>query len=212
MAIYDATRPHRIHCPSNFEKLIVSIPRPMLRERIAGVEQCTALHITGTEGIGRVASTFLQSSAKQADKLMPHEFTKLSEYGLDILSLAINSVRPADYNLSRSRSISLNRIKGYVDQNLHNLDLDTATISRGVGLSSRYINSLFEDDATSLMRYVWNRRLENCRKDMLNSMHAGHSISDIAFRWGFNDLSHFSHAFRKQFNCSPREYRQKNKL
>lgn len=209
IAIYDATRPHRIHCPRNFEKLIVSIPRHMLRERIAGVEQCTALHITGKEGIGRIASNFLQSSAKQADKLMLHEFTKLSEYGLDILSLAINSVRPADYNLSRSRSISLNRIKSYVDQHLHNLDLNTAMISRGVGLPSRYINSLFEDEVTSLMRYVWNRRLENCRKDILNSTHKGHYISETAFRWGFNDLSHFSRAFRKQFNCSPREYRQK---
>lgn len=212
MAIYDATRPHRIHCPRDFKKLIVSIPRPMLRERIAGVEQCTALHISCTGGVGAIASNFLQLSAKQADQLMPHELSNLSEHALDILTLAINSARPVDYNLSRSRSVSLNRIKAYIDQHLQNLDLDTTMVAHGVGLSSRYINSLFEDEDTSLMRYVWNRRLENCRKDMLNSTHAGHSISDIAFRWGFNDLSHFSRAFRKQFNCSPREYRQKNKL
>lgn len=212
MTIYDATRPHRIHCPTDFEKLILSIPRPMLRERIAGIERCTAQHIVGSEGIGRIASNFIQSSAKEDSKLLPQEFTKLSEYGLDILTLAINSIRPSDYNLSRSRSISLNRIKSYVDQHLNHLDLNTSIISREVGLSSRYINSLFEDEETSLMRYVWNRRLDNCRKDILNSTHNGHYISDIAFRWGFNDLSHFSRAFKKQYGYSPREYRQQMKL
>jgi AraC family transcriptional regulator, positive regulator of tynA and feaB len=29
----------------------------------------------------------------------------------------------------------------------------------------------------------------------------------IAYRWGFNDLSHFDKAFRARFDCSPRECR-----
>jgi AraC-like DNA-binding protein/mannose-6-phosphate isomerase-like protein (cupin superfamily) len=211
IAIYDATRPHRIHCPRDFKKLIVSIPRPVLRERIAGVEQCTALRISGMEGIGAIASSYLQSLAKQAHQLLPDDQSQLSEHALNLVTLAINSVRPVNYNLSRSRSVSLNHVKTYIEQHLQNLNLDTTMISSAVGLSSRYINILFEDKDTSLMRYVWHRRLENCRKDMLTPTHSGHRISDIAFRWGFNDLSHFSRAFRKQFDCSPREYLQQNK-
>ena len=36
------------------------------------------------------------------------------------------------------------------------------------------------------------------------------SISDVAFRWGFNDAGHFSRAFKDQFGVTPREYRQDN--
>ncbi|MDD5114762.1 MAG: helix-turn-helix domain-containing protein [Methylobacter sp.] len=124
-----------------------------------------------------------------------------------MLTLAITSVRPGDINLSRSRLGSLNGIKTVVEQNLRNTELDASLISRYAGLSTRYINDLFAEEATSLMRYVWTRRLENCGKDLLNPVFADHRISDIAFRWGFNDAAHFSRAFKQQFGCSPREFR-----
>lgn len=210
MTIYDATRPHRIHCPAEFAKLIISIPRAVLRDRVAGIDCCTALRISGTQGIGCVASNFLRSSASHADHLQAHEFFGISDHALDLLALAITSVRPADINLSRSRAASVNGIKAFIEQNLRDTDLDTGMVIRNTGLSARYIGYLFEDEGTSLMRYVWKRRLENCRKDMLNPVYAGHRLSDIAFRWGFNDTAHFSRAFKQQFGCSPREFRLRN--
>lgn len=205
ITLYDATRPHRIHCPGEFTKLIFSIPRTVFRDRIAGIDCCTALRIPGTQGIGFVVSNFLRSSATHADQLQAHEFSSLSEHALDLLTLAVTSVRPGDINLSRSRSVSINCIKTFIEQNLRNVDLDTGLITRHAGLSARYINNLFEDEGTSLMRYVWKRRLENCRKDMQNPIYAGYRLSDIAFRWGFNDAAHFSRAFKHQFGCSPRD-------
>ncbi|MGZ8916261.1 MAG: helix-turn-helix domain-containing protein [Methylobacter sp.] len=210
MTIYDATRPHRIHCPCEFTKLILSIPRTVLKDRIAGIDRCTALRIPSTQGIGCIAANFLRSSAIHADQLQAHEFSSISDHALDLLALAITAVRPLDFNLSRSRSVSLNRIKTFIEQNLRDADLDTGVIARHAGLSARYINHLFEDEGTSLMRYVWKRRLENCRKELQNPVYAGHRLSDIAFRWGFNDTAHFSRAFKQQFGCSPREFRQQN--
>jgi AraC-like DNA-binding protein len=35
----------------------------------------------------------------------------------------------------------------------------------------------------------------------------GRAISDIAFACGFNELSHFSRAFKARFGQSPRHYR-----
>ena len=32
-------------------------------------------------------------------------------------------------------------------------------------------------------------------------------ISEIAYRWGFNDLSHFNKAFRERFGRTPGEWR-----
>lgn len=211
ISLYDATRPHRVHCSGEPTKVIyLSIPRSVFRDRIADIDRCTALRIPGTQGIGYVAANFLRSSATHADQLLAHEFSSLAEHALDLLTLAVTTVRPVDINLSRSRSVSLNGIKTFIEQNLRDVDLDTGVITRYAGLSARYINGLFADEGTSLMRYVWKRRLENCRKDILNPVYAGHRLSGIAFRWGFNDSAHFSRAFKQHFGCSPREFRWRN--
>ena len=91
--------------------IYLSIPRAVFRERIAGIDQCTALHILGSTGIGFVASNFLRSSASHVDYLQAHEFSTLSDHALDLLTLAVASVRPVGINLSRSRAVSFNSIK-----------------------------------------------------------------------------------------------------
>lgn len=207
MTLYDATLPHHIRCPQPFSKLLVSIPRPLLRERVSGIEHCTALHIPGHLGIGSVATNFIRSCADKAEELNAQEFSTLSEHALDLLTLALATVRPTNFNLSKNRSIALNRVKAFVENNLSDPALNPSKVSAGTGLSPRYINLLFHNEDTSLMRYVWRRRLECCRQDILSSAHAGRRISDIAFRWGFNDLSHFSRGFRLYFGCSPTECR-----
>jgi len=210
MTIYDATRPHRIYCPQNFRKLIVSIPRAILRNRLAGVESCTAMRIPGNAGLGEVASSFVRSVATNIEQLAVPDLFALSAQSLDLITRAITSVRPNNYQLSRSRSTSLTSIKAYVELKLSDSSLSAEAIARGVGFSSRYINELFKDEETSLMRYIWQRRVEQCRKELQESHLAVQRISDIAYRWGFNDISHFSRFFKQQYGCSPREYRGHN--
>lgn len=207
MTIYDATRPHRISCPASFSKLIVSIPRPLLRERVEGVERCAALRIRGDVGLGAVTADFIRSSARRASEMSPSDFAALADHCADLLALALPSVR-GEAAPTRSRSMTMRRLKQFVERNLRDPELNAAAVSSGVGLSSRYVNDVFKDEGASLMRYVWMRRLENCRKDLLSPARAGLSISDIAFGWGFNDLSHFSRSFKQSFGVSPRDYRR----
>ena len=102
LAIFDATRPHRIHCPGDFAKLILSIPRPLLRERMAGVERCAALRISGAGGIGAVASSFVRSCSLNAGALAAHESSALAEHAVDLLTLAAASVRPAAFRCRKA--------------------------------------------------------------------------------------------------------------
>jgi AraC-like DNA-binding protein len=66
---------------------------------------------------------------------------------------------------------------------------------------------LVEAENTSLARYIWRRRLERAAIDLRDPARESLGISAIAMAHGFNDLSHFSRAFRQRFEMSPRAYR-----
>jgi hypothetical protein len=154
ISLYDATLAHQISCSEKFSKLIISIPRQILRDRIAGVEHCTALRVPGNSGIGAVTANFIRSSLNQTNQLTTSEFSALSEYSLDLLTLALTTVRPEKFNLSKSRSLTLSRVKTYIEYHLSDSDINPTIIANCVGLSSRYINSLFKGEETSTMRYI----------------------------------------------------------
>jgi len=57
------------------------------------------------------------------------------------------------------------------------------------------------------MEWVSEKRLLVCQMDLASAWSASESISQIAFRHGFIDMSHFSRAYRRRFGMSPRESR-----
>jgi len=56
-------------------------------------------------------------------------------------------------------------------------------------------------------RWLLNKRLEHALKILSNS---NKTIYEISFESGFENSTHFSHAFRKHFGVSPLKYRQSN--
>ncbi|WP_333718088.1 helix-turn-helix domain-containing protein [Agrobacterium tumefaciens] len=67
------------------------------------------------------------------------------------------------------------------------------------------ISVLLEDSGERFSQFLLRQRLQKCADDLRTKR--GSSIGEIAFRWGFNDLSHFSRSFRNHFGVAPREYR-----
>ncbi len=212
MTIYDAARPHRIDCPESFQKLIVSIPRPVLEQRMTGVGSFTARRICGSSGIGAVASQFIQACAREMQVVSLNDFNALAEYSLDLIVRAIASLGPRTYALSDAKDSTMQAVRAYIEEHLADVSLDSTAIATGIGLSARYINQLFKSQNTSMMRYVWSRRLDRARQALMEWHVMQPSLADLAYHCGFNDPVHFSHAFKRRFGCSPREYRTMSRV
>lgn len=207
-AIYDATRPHHLQFGQSWREIVVSIPRTTLNQLVVGMEQRTACQIQTDQGVSNVMRVFLEQMLSQIHHVSDAELLQLSDTAISLIAMTLGGLQRNDITQSRMKALTLTRVKRYLLEHLRDPELNPLMIEQAIGISSRYINKLFEAENTSLMRYVWNLRLERCAEDLANPMHEVMRVSDVALRWGFNDMSHFSRVFRERFAMSPRAWRE----
>lgn len=205
-AIYDGARPHQLEFTADWSELILSIPRPALNRRVANMPGLTATQLLPDGGMGPVLRSFLASMAEALPQLGDAETAALSSHALDLVGSTLSLGRRPDDPAPGARAAALLRAKLLIDAELGDPLLDAARIAQRLGLSVRYLNRLFNAEQTSLMRYVWKRRLERCHAEL--SRPQAPRISEVALRCGFNDLSHFSRAFKDHYGVSPRDCRE----
>jgi AraC-like DNA-binding protein len=56
--------------------------------------------------------------------------------------------------------------------------------------------------------WIRERRLERCRRDLLDPVLAERPVSAVAARWGLTDPAAFSRLFRAAYGVPPLEYRR----
>jgi AraC-like DNA-binding protein len=208
-ALYDTTRPYELRFNDDFTQTIFQVPREMLHRRFAGTQSLTAVSFTPDRPVEKLAYQFISSVAEVADRLDQDTALRLSDQAIDLVAMAMSErLGASPMSSSTHRSTLLYRLKAHVLAHLPNPDLCLSETAAALGISPRYVNSLLADEQTSFQRYVLAQRLEHCRRDLSSPAHAHRHIGEIAFAWGFNDLSHFGRVFREHFGMSPRDWRQ----
>ncbi|MEU6597617.1 helix-turn-helix domain-containing protein [Streptomyces flaveolus] len=89
-----------------------------------------------------------------------------------------------------------------VEARLLDPHLCPAEIARILSVSVRTLHRAFADADESLMAYVRRRRLERAREELV-TLSGRYTVSAVAARWHFSDVSHFSRAFKRQFGETP---------
>ena len=210
--VYGVVSPDaRLTATSTFRALIVHIPRSAFYPRLMAPMPTNAVYLSGRAGLGHVLAGMLGAvwdalEDMSYDQIRPIEMA-LPEFLVS--GLFRQSDTRALGGAAGVRAALLHRICQSIEQRLADPDLSLGEIAEEHGISPRYLQKLFEGVGQSFGRYVRYRRLERARLDIESPIHAQLSISDICFRWGFNDAAYFSRAFRDQYGISPREYRKK---
>lgn len=167
--------------------------------------------VVGSEGgLGAVLFSHIRTLTEQLHRLKTEDAHAITSSTLELLAAAVapHVIAPST-RLSRSH---LRRAQEYVLEHLHEGDLTPARIAAASGLSVRYLHLLFEQVGQSLGSWILDQRLERVRVALRDPAFADCTVTDIAFQWGFNDISHFSRAFKKQHGQTPTSYRRSGAL
>ena len=194
---------------SNFRQFMVSIPRASLKAPLPSGPALALSHISGRAGLGRMFAGTLTALADAFDTLSDDDIAPVEAALSEFIATSLAAQRDrAAPTVGSSQAATVRRLCAYVDANLSDAALTLSALAAHEHVSERLVQKLFESLGQSFTGYLRQSRLERCRADLANRQYGHLSISDICFRWGFNDPAHFSHCFRDRYSMSPRQYRQ----
>jgi AraC-like DNA-binding protein len=207
-AFYDTTRPFEVRSDA-VAMTIFQVPRDLVCARVGAVEMFTATKFTSRRPLDQLAFQFWNGVSRMSEHVAEPFRIRLHDQALDLLAMTI-AERQENLPVSPSthRSVMLYRLKAHIQNRLRDSRLSLPQVAAEFGVSARYINDLLADEQMSFTRYVLSQRLERCQQDLSSKALTRRQIGEIAFSWGFNDLSHFTRRFKERYGLSPREYRQ----
>ena len=208
--VFGATRAGvHLELGSNFRQWMVTIPITLLKAPAPMGLAVAIGHLPGNSGLGRLFSGILGALADTFDALGEHELAPIESTLSELIASCFEACNQTDQKVaSKSHAAATDRLFQYIEANLSDCTLTLASVAMHEHVSERQVQKLFEGLGQSFTAYLRERRLERSRADLGNRQYGHLSISDICFRWGFNDPAHFSHCFRDRYQMSPRQYRQ----
>ncbi len=209
LALYDTTRPYELRFDGPFRMAVLMFSRSLLQVPESSVRLLTGHRIAGDNGLGMLIGPFLSGLVARLDPMAAPTAHRLGDAVLDMLAAALvdELATGAGPTNGPRQAVLLQQIKNYIDTQLTNPDLVTATVAAAHHISPRYLRTLFERDGDSVARWIRNRRLERCRVDLGRPELCGSPVSAVARHWGFPDPAHFSRLFKSTYGQPPREYR-----
>jgi AraC-like DNA-binding protein len=206
----DSTRRFEMLYDASSRLLIVAIPSIMLRSHVACAEKLTAVGMAGNDVAGELLCSFVrQLWSRAAVGIDTPVASHVTHAALNLIAGAyeLMQAKPGRPSMSAVHRI---RIRNYVEKHLTDHNLAPATISEACHIKSRYLRKLYETEDETLTRYILRRRLEECARILASPAHNDRSVTEIAFAYGFNSITHFGRVFRERFGMTPTMYRMRN--
>jgi AraC-like DNA-binding protein len=208
IAVYDTHRPYTLAFDDNFRSLVLMFPQQLVGLPASAVGQLTAVKMSGDAGLGKVISPFLVEIARNLDQLSGASGTRLAHNAVDLVSTMFSAELDMSDGANRSSRAQLTaRIRGFIEVNLRDPELNPASVAAAHFISYRYLHLLFREENETPANWIRSRRLEQIRRELRDPAHAHRSISSVASGWGFHDAAHFSRIFRATFDSTPSEFR-----
>ena len=206
IGVYDGRQPFRsMH---GGRRAIAVMPRAMIERRAPWLARRTHHKLAASSPFAELARRHVMTLTDPETSLNESAMSVLSENLCNLIALAsAEEVEPGRLQ----PELQLETILVFCRQHLHEADLSPQKVADRLGVSVRTLHWRFKQAGNTFGRWIRENRLDGCAAALRDPNQRAVNISDIAYNWGFNDLSHFNKAFRARFSMTPREWRHERR-
>ncbi|WP_432405843.1 PocR ligand-binding domain-containing protein [Wukongibacter sp. M2B1] len=134
-----------------------------------------------------------------------YDFNTLERITIDFID---ESMKILKKDLLHGDKGVVNQVNIYIKDNYH-LDLTLKAIAEKFYISPNYLSKIFnEQNQISLTDYINKIRIDRAKEYLIDT---NIKISMISKKVGISNISYFSHIFKKNERCTPKEYRLRHR-
>lgn len=211
LALYDSRHPFQIRITGDggtVSLVRAQVPRAVLPLPRRRLDKALAVSLSGQDGVGALLAQFLTRLIADSASYRATDVPRLSGIAIDLMTASLahlldTGAAPPDES---GQGLFL-RIQAFVQRHLPDPELTPRSIAAAHHISVAYLHRLFQRHDTTVSAWIRRQRLERARRDLADPALRFTPVHQIAARWGFNDHSTFTRAFRAVYDVSPRDYR-----
>jgi AraC-like DNA-binding protein len=190
------------------EFTFLRIPRELALERGQVSADRTAVGFTTSDPGTALLAALLLKLSDRADEMDHNQGTIALNAVVQLLSIPRQARPPSARKAGwRSRTAI-----GFIDSELSDSSLSAERVATMVGISRRRMdNVLTQELGMSTAGLIWYRRLLRAADELRDPRRAAQTITEIAFAAGFEHAAHFTRSFKRQYHCTPSEWRANSK-
>ncbi len=205
----DSTRPYLFNFTTDFELLILKIPRNQITYATTYITSNTA-KLLDDHGLGKILKNYVYSISHELKTLDTLTRKYLANNLLKLFNDYLNLKFILESSTDSLNETMLIKVKFLINEQITNPQLSIQYIANIFKCSKRQLHTIFNNENFTISRYIKDTRLENCKVDLENFNFSKLTIAEIAYKNGFNDISYFAKSFKQKYNVPPGEYRSLN--
>jgi len=204
--LLDSHAPHWRELGADSRLLNVRLPKSMLERYLADTRSVCMSPVSAASGQGAVVWGFINSLWERRAEL--GGAPALPDLAARMVATLFGTLRDEQADTSHRGDSQRRRVLECIGDSLTNPELGVQSVAAACGISPRYVHMLMRGTGRTFSQYLLEHRLERCHAVLQGIEGKRRSITEIAFGWGFNDVSHFSRSFRNRYGMPPREFRR----
>jgi AraC family transcriptional activator of tynA and feaB len=208
ITLLDPRSPYVGKFSSGSKLLVLKVPRRDLEARVGNLREITCRPIRVLQPANGLLSSFLAMLPVHAEALGVATQGIVRDQALDLFAASCAQAMEGHKPRGSARSLVGLNVRAAIDARLADPTLDSATVAGAAGVSVRYANAVLAQDDTSIMRLIQAKRLARCRMALEDLSQAHRMISEIAYGWGFTDMTHFGRRFKAAYGFLPSDCRR----
>ena len=206
LLLWDGSKPSLFECMEPTRCELIWIPTAMVERRLGSAADYLGQKTSIKETPARLLAYHAQMLHQTIGDLPEGMRASVLDASIDLIFSCFNPV-VGKFDSNPRISKLLTEAKVEIARRVEWGELRPSDVAQSLGISLRYLHKIFAVSGTTFSAYVTEKRLERSRVALEQSGLRRQTLTEIAHRFGFYDLSHFNRCFSQRYGVRPGAYR-----